>query len=208
MADVTVLHASQSTSGANDWNPRWIDPARRTQARIWWGAQVAAVLLLLTLLIGYVVYLERRPAIVGPAQGSPTAVATAPAIVSPTVAASPAPAENTVPVTFLWQTKGGSRPFGQNTANLSIGSLTVAPDGHLWVADGTHNQFQIFNSDGSFAEAWGTAGSGDGQFNFLRKATGGRFAAVAFAPDGSFYVADTGNSRIQKFDRSRTFLVA
>jgi outer membrane protein assembly factor BamB len=105
---------------------------------------------------------------------------------------------------FLWQTTGGAQPFGKYTSGI-----TVAPDDRLWVADGALNQFQIFEPDGTFVEAWGTPGSGDGQFNFLRaNSDGDTFGAVAFAPDGSFFVADEGNFRIQKFDRDRNFLFA
>ena len=42
-----------------------------------------------------------------------------------------------------------------------------------------------------FVIKWGTAGTGDGQFNWP--------TGVAVAPDGSVYVADALNNRIQKF---------
>ena len=46
-------------------------------------------------------------------------------------------------------------------------------------------------SDGMFVIKWGTEGAGDGQFNMPR--------GVAVASDGSVYVADRNNDRIQKF---------
>ena len=46
-------------------------------------------------------------------------------------------------------------------------------------------------SSGVFVSKWGTKGTGDGQFQYPR--------GVAVASDGSVYVADTYNSRIQKF---------
>lgn len=49
-----------------------------------------------------------------------------------------------------------------------------------------------------FGLTWGGAGSGDGQFNQPR--------AVAFSPTGDVYVADTFNSRIQKFTPEGAFL--
>jgi tripartite motif-containing protein 71 len=106
-------------------------------------------------------------------------------------------------VTLLWETAGGPTPLSKTS------SVRVAPDGNIWVADGAHSQFQIFAPDGTFIEAWGTPGSGDGQFNFVRpNSDGDSFGAVAFAPDGSFYVADMGNHRIQHFASDRSFLHA
>ena len=106
-------------------------------------------------------------------------------------------------VELLWETNGGPTPL-QKSSNA-----TIAPDGNIWVADGGHSQFQIFSPDGTFIEEWGTPGSGDGQFDFLRaNSDGDSFGAVAFAPDGSFYVADMGNRRIQHFAADRTFLDA
>jgi uncharacterized protein (TIGR03663 family) len=47
---------------------------------------------------------------------------------------------------------------------------------------------------------WGGAGTGDGQFNNPRN--------VAIGPDGSVYVADGGNHRIQKFSSEGEFITA
>jgi len=55
----------------------------------------------------------------------------------------------------------------------------------------TYYRIQKFDSNGTFLTAWGSAGSGDGQFN----SPGG----VAVEGGGSVYVADAGNYRIQKF---------
>jgi tripartite motif-containing protein 71 len=107
--------------------------------------------------------------------------------------------------TFLWETTGGGEALDRTS------DVTVAPDGNIWVADGGHSQFQIFAPDGTYLESWGGAGVGsdDGQFNFLRpNSEGDSFGAVAFAPDGSFYVADMGNLRIQHFSADRAFLHA
>ena len=53
------------------------------------------------------------------------------------------------------------------------------------------NRIQKFTSAGVFVSKWGTEGQGDGQFISAE--------GVAMAPDGSVYVADSGNHRIQKF---------
>jgi tripartite motif-containing protein 71 len=108
------------------------------------------------------------------------------------------------PVEFLWETSGGSdSPLGNPS------HLAVAPDGTIWVADGDNDRFQIFAPDGAFLEVWGTSGSSEGEFDFTTVGWGGYDqAAIAFAPDGTFYVTDIGNHRIQKFGPDRGFLTA
>jgi len=49
-------------------------------------------------------------------------------------------------------------------------------------------------------QVWGSWGSGNGQFANPRN--------VALAPDGSLYVVDTNNHRIQKFDAAGNFVLA
>jgi len=121
----------------------------------------------------------------------------------PVVIATPA-TPSAGPVEFLWETRGDpADPLGNPS------HLAVAPDGNIWVADADNNRFQIFAPDGSFLEAWGISGSGEGEFDFTTLGWGGHDeAAIAFAPDGSFYVTDTGNHRIQKFGPDRRFLTA
>jgi tripartite motif-containing protein 71 len=108
------------------------------------------------------------------------------------------------PVEFLWETSGGpDTPLGNPS------HLAVAPDETIWVADADNDRFQIFSPDGTFLEVWGTSGSGEGGFDFTTVGWGGYpEAAIAFAPDGTFYVTDIGNHRIQKFGPDRGFLTA
>src|SRR5262249_57427353 len=51
----------------------------------------------------------------------------------------------------------------------------------------------------SFESAWGSAGSGDGEFDYPE--------GVAVAASGDVFVADTRNDRIQKFTSTGTFLM-
>ena len=87
----------------------------------------------------------------------------------------------------------------------SGGPIDVDPEGRVWVADTAHDRFAIFDSAGAFIEYWGSVGSSDGRFH-LRLTSGSPFGAVAFAPDGTFYVLDAGNHRVQQFDRERHFV--
>lgn len=106
-------------------------------------------------------------------------------------------------------------PLWQSTGNpdspLVVPSgMAVAPDGTIWVVDSGNNRFQLFSPDGDYLETWGTPGDGEGEFNFGPSpyAPDEPMGGIAFAPDGSFYVADAANQRIQKFDADRTFLLS
>jgi eukaryotic-like serine/threonine-protein kinase len=84
-------------------------------------------------------------------------------------------------------------------------ALGRAPDGNLWVADPRNGRFAIFSPDGKFLEFWGEPGSGHGQFNLIT-GEGNPWGTVAFAKDGSFFVLDVGNRRVQAYDAGRRLL--
>ncbi|MFN2216505.1 MAG: flippase activity-associated protein Agl23 [Anaerolineales bacterium] len=87
---------------------------------------------------------------------------------------------------------------------LSPRSIAVAPDGSIYVADSRNNRIQHLSSSGVVISTWGRfadVAQGD--------APGGTFNepwGVAVAPDGSVYVADTWNYRIQKFTADGVFI--
>lgn len=104
------------------------------------------------------------------------------------------------PVRFLGASTGNpDRPMREPSF------LAIDPGGTVWVADGHHSQFQLFSQDGTYLETWGEPGDEAGQFNFVRSDELG-LGAVAFARDGTMYVADTGNDRVQVFDADRNWL--
>jgi DNA-binding beta-propeller fold protein YncE len=74
-------------------------------------------------------------------------------------------------------------------------------DGNIYVADGAamgagNARVAKFDKDGHFIKSWGQRGSEPGQFNSLR--------GIALDAQGSVYVADAGNKRIQVFDGNGT----
>ncbi len=82
--------------------------------------------------------------------------------------------------------------------------IAVSPDGLVYVADAKNNRIQQFDATGRLLLSWGTFGAvdkGAGAPGELNEPWG-----VAVGPDGSVYVADTWNHRIQKFDASGQFL--
>jgi len=90
--------------------------------------------------------------------------------------------------------------------------VAVASDGSVYVADSGNNRIQKFTAEGVFVSKWGTNGSGNRLLEWLWSKWGtaeGQFdypAAVAVASDGSVYVADSGNNRIQKFTADGVFV--
>ena len=82
--------------------------------------------------------------------------------------------------------------------------IAVAADGSLYVADSMNNRIQHLSPDGTVLKVWGTLADiskGD--------APGGTFNepwGIAIGPDGSVYVADTWNYRIQKFTADGKFI--
>ena len=123
------------------------------------------------------------------------------------IPASPEPAATPGPIVdgiaqFLWATDAGGPGFVSRP-----GFTNFDPAGQIWVSNAETGQYVIYDADGAFIETWGEAGTGPGQFNFFSPA-GADLGDVAFAADGSFFVADTGNHRVQKFAADRTFLLS
>jgi len=58
----------------------------------------------------------------------------------------------------------------------------------------------VFDNNGVFIRKWGSAGSGDGEF---QHPTG-----IAVDQEGNVYVADYENQRVQKLDASGSFVQA
>jgi len=70
--------------------------------------------------------------------------------------------------------------------------LTFGPNGRLFISDGYGNaRILEYTADGKRVKLWGSAGTGPGQFNIPH----------GIATQGNtLYVADRGNSRVQRFD--------
>ena len=82
--------------------------------------------------------------------------------------------------------------------------LAVAPDGSIYVADSDNNRIQHLTPDGNVLHTWGTFA--DILQGEAPPATFNQPWDVAVGPDGSVYVADTWNHRIQKFTAEGEFI--
>jgi sugar lactone lactonase YvrE len=82
--------------------------------------------------------------------------------------------------------------------------IAVGLDGSIYVADSRNHRIQRFSASGEWLSSWGTYASVD-----AGEAPGGTFNepwGIAVGPDGSVYVADTWNYRIQKFTSDGKFV--
>ncbi len=77
-------------------------------------------------------------------------------------------------------------------------AVAISANGQVYVTDSGNNQVKAFQSDGTFALAFGQAGRGEGQFNTPY--------GIGFLADGSLLVSDMLNYRIQHFDKQGKFL--
>ncbi len=81
--------------------------------------------------------------------------------------------------------------------------VAVGPDSSIYVTDINNHRIQKFSKNGDILTQWGSYGNiwyggSDGQFNSPM--------GIAIGVDGSVYVADAGNCRIQKFDSNGNFI--
>jgi len=93
---------------------------------------------------------------------------------------------------YLSGTSGGvslTDPFG----------VAIGPNGHIFLTDAGANHLLEILPDGTLVRVIGSPGSSAGQFMGP--------AGIAFDRFGNFYVADSGNGRIQKFDGQGSFLL-
>lgn len=83
--------------------------------------------------------------------------------------------------------KQSAEPFNYPT------NVALAPSGDLYIADGYGNaRIHHFTPDGRLLNSWGEPGTGPSQFNVPH--------GIAVDADGTVYVADRENSRIQRFN--------
>ena len=129
---------------------------------------------------------------------SPTPEASKPAATSrPSTAPAWEPTDG--PLELAWS---GSGPIADTTS--TVGSAVDPTTGNLWVAVPFENRYWIFSPKGKYLESWGKGGSARGELDLSdHRPNPDGWGGIAFAPDGSFFIADTGNHRVQHFDKKR-----
>jgi DNA-binding beta-propeller fold protein YncE len=78
-------------------------------------------------------------------------------------------------------------------------NLALAPSGEMYISDGYGNaRIHKYSAEGKLLFSWGEPGSGPGQFHIPH--------GIAVADDGTVFVADRENSRLQLFSPEGKFL--
>ena len=92
----------------------------------------------------------------------------------------------------------GEAPPRANGFN-GTSDIAFGPHGRLFITDGYGNARVLeYGADGKRVRQWGEPGSGPGQFHLPH--------ALQIGPDGTVYVADRENGRIEKFDLDGKYL--
>lgn len=76
--------------------------------------------------------------------------------------------------------------------------VEVDASGNVYVSNTEANQIRRYDSTGSLISQWGSAGTGNGQFNWP--------VGLATDSSGNVYVTDYNNHRVQKFNATGTFI--
>lgn len=101
----------------------------------------------------------------------------------------PATALECIDTRFLFDIK----PNADQPSDIAVG-----PDGDIYLVDGVNNRVIVVDKNGRWKFAFGRRGSGQGQFLLP--------LGIDVSGSGRVFVADTGNHRIQEFDRKGNFI--
>ncbi|MEW5868915.1 MAG: flippase activity-associated protein Agl23 [Chloroflexota bacterium] len=82
--------------------------------------------------------------------------------------------------------------------------LALAADGSLYIADTDNHRIQHVRPDGTVLQVWGSYG--DVASDTAAEGTFNQPWGIAVGPDGSVYVADTWNHRVQRFTAEGAFV--
>ena len=103
----------------------------------------------------------------------------------------------------VWQADIGYHADDRERGRIGVlGGLATDRDGHLLVLDSENDRVQVFDADsGRWLAAWGTRGTGPGQFRLGRNTGAGGIAVdqPQVGEPATVYIADQNNHRVQAF---------
>ena len=117
------------------------------------------------------------------------------------LAAGAMAAQQASPAGQAYKVVGTFGQIGTAPGQVAQNSAGIATDkaGNVYVAD-ANSRIQVFTAAGKFLRTWGSAGSENGQFNVAED--------LAVSPDGTIWVADAQNGRLQQFSAAGAFLTS
>lgn len=99
-------------------------------------------------------------------------------------------------VNGVFQGKWGTAGSGPGLFADGVWGLAVAPGGNVYALD--RGEIEVFGPTGAYLATLSSFGTGPGQLRFPN--------GIAIGSDGSIYVADTNNWRVQKFSSAGQFV--
>lgn len=111
----------------------------------------------------------------------------------------------------IWENNGSTTAAKWNNSASYVSSLAAVPgntkfnyqafdsSGNIWFTDVGNYTVQKYNSSGSYITAFGSQGTGNGQFSSAVN-------SLAFDAGGNLWVVDQGGNRVEKFNSSGSYL--
>lgn len=121
---------------------------------------------------------------------------------TPTPSITPTPSPTATPAAkLMWKIEGEIDPLSGPSG------IALDKQGNLYVVDAGNDRLVKYDPAGQRLRQWGGHGQGEGQFDFGGQQNPPGSGNVTVDQQGNIYVADTGNARVQKFDRDGKFLL-
>jgi tripartite motif-containing protein 71 len=164
-------------------------------------AHITAALLISVILVACGSGAAMVPTAAPAATIAPEPIAVPTVASAPTTAATAASQSEASPVEFVRALVVPEQPI-KHPAGVAVDA-----QGNVYVSDPMNDRIVKFDRTGKVVTTWGSRGTGDGQFMFVRPDRPEQFTGpLALDNQGHVYVSDTRNNRVQKFDATGKYL--